>query len=153
MDKIVLPNDIFLEEVASLLDEGRDVTLSPRGSSMLPFIREGRDSVVLRKEPSVKKGDIVLVRLPGRYVMHRIIREEGEHLTLMGDGNLQGTESCTRADVLGTVHTILRDGKPRQPGDGKLWGRLLPFRRIILGIYRRLSSVSPSPEGRGFGRG
>ena len=101
----------------------------------------------------VKKGDIVLVRLPGRYVMHRIIREEGEHLTLMGDGNLQGTESCTRADVLGTVHTILRDGKPRQPGDGKLWGRLLPFRRIILGIYRRLSSVSPSPEGRGFGRG
>ena len=74
MDKIVLPNEVFLEEVAVLLDEGREVTLSPKGSSMLPFIREGRDSVVLRKEPAVHKGDIVLVRLPGRYVLHRIIR-------------------------------------------------------------------------------
>ena len=62
MDKIVLPNEVFLEEVAVLLDEGREVTLSPKGSSMLPFIREGRDSVVLRKEPAVHKGDIVLVR-------------------------------------------------------------------------------------------
>lgn len=138
MDKLVLPNEVFLEEVATLMEEGRDVTLSPKGSSMLPFIREGRDSVVLRKEPSVKKGDIVLVRLPGRYVMHRIIREDGERLTLMGDGNLRGTETCTRADVLGTVQTILRDGKPRQPGDGAFWGRLLPVRRILLGIYRRL---------------
>ena len=142
MDKIVLPNEVFLEEVATLLDEGRDVTLSPKGSSMLPFIREGRDSVVLRKEPSVKKGDIVLVRLPGRYVLHRIIREEGQRLTLMGDGNLRGTESCTRADVLGTVKTILRDGKkPHTPGNGRFWAALKPFRRIILGTYRRLSSV------------
>ncbi len=138
MDKLVLPNEVFLEEVASLLSEGREVTLAPKGSSMLPFIREGRDSVVLRKEPSVKKGDIVLVRLEDRFVMHRIVREEGERLTLMGDGNLAGTESCTRADVLGTVITILRDGKPREPSDGKLWQKLLPLRRIILGIYRRI---------------
>lgn len=139
MDKLVLPNEVFLEEVAILLDEGREVTLSPKGNSMLPFIREGRDSVVLRKEPAVHKGDIVLVRLPGRYVLHRIIREEGQRLTLMGDGNIRGgTESCTRADVLGTVKTILRNGKAVKPGDGKFWARLLPFRRIILGIYRRI---------------
>ena len=138
MDKMVLPNDVFLEEVAVLLKEGREVSFSPKGSSMLPFIREGRDSVVLRKEPRVQKGDIVLVRLPGRYVMHRIIRIEEDRLTLQGDGNLLGTESCTRGDVLGTVKTILRNGKPRQPGDGRFWTVLKPFRRIILGIYRRI---------------
>ncbi len=139
MDKRVIPNDVLLPEVGRLLDEGRDVTLSPKGGSMLPFIREGKDSVVLRKMPSVSVGDIVLVRLPDRFVLHRIIKLEGGHLTLMGDGNIAGTEECGTGDVLGTVVTILRGGKKAlTPSNGKLWARLKPFRRYILAIYRRI---------------
>lgn len=139
MDKRVLPNDVLLPEVAKFLDEGREVELSPKGNSMLPFIREGKDSVVLKKFPSVEVGDIVLVQLPGRYVMHRVVDENRNLLTLMGDGNIRGTESCTRDEVLGTVIYIVRGGKRRvKPGKGRWWRVLLPFRRIILGIYRRL---------------
>lgn len=139
MDKRVLPNDVLLPEVAKFLDEGREVELSPKGNSMLPFIREGKDSVVLKKLPSVEVGDIVLVQLPGRYVMHRVVDENRNLLTLMGDGNIRGTESCTRDEVLGTVICIVRGGKRRvKPGKGRWWRVLLPFRRIILGIYRRL---------------
>lgn len=138
MDKRVLPNEVLLEEAGQLLDEGREVVFTPLGSSMLPFIRGGKDSVTLRKKDTAEVGDIVLVRLPGRYVLHRIIALDGEIVTLMGDGNLVGTEACTRADIMGTVTLIQRGKRSVVPGDGRFWRVLKPFRRYILGIYRRL---------------
>lgn len=139
MDKRVVANEVLLEDAAALMQEGREVTLKPLGSSMLPFIRGGRDSVRLKKMPSVAVGDMLLVRLEGpRYVLHRLIQKDGERLTLMGDGNLTGTESCTEADVLGTVTAIERGTRVVVPGNGRWWRVLKPFRRYILGIYRRL---------------
>ena len=139
MDKRVVANEVLLEDAAALMLEGREVTIRPLGSSMLPFIRGGRDSVRLKKMPSVAVGDMLLVRLEGpRYVLHRLIQKDGERLTLMGDGNLTGTESCTEADVLGTVTAIERGTRVVVPGNGRWWRVLKPFRRYILGIYRRL---------------
>jgi hypothetical protein len=105
---------------------------------MLPFIRGGRDSVVLLKKDTVEVGDIVLVRLPGRYVLHRVIGLEGEKVTLMGDGNISGTEECAIPDVMGTVIEIGRGKRSVKPGKGKLWRALKPFRRYILAILRRI---------------
>jgi hypothetical protein len=138
MDKRVLPNEILLEEAGLLLNEGREVSFTPLGNSMLPFIRGGKDSVTLRKMPSAAIGNIVLVRLPGRYVLHRIIALDGEKVTLMGDGNLVGTENCTLADIMGTVTAIQKGKRNVEPGNGRFWRVLKPFRRYILGIYKRL---------------
>lgn len=138
MDKKVLPNEVLLEEAEELLNEGREVTFTPLGSSMLPFIRGGKDSVTLKKKPDAAVGDIVLVRLPGRYVLHRIIALEGEKVTLMGDGNLVGTENCRLPDIMGTVTAIQKGKRSVTPGKGRFWRVLKPFRRYILAIYRRL---------------
>ena len=138
MDKRILSNEVFLEEVGSLLDEGREVSFTPLGSSMLPFIRGGRDSVRLKKLDTLEVGDMVLVRLKGRYVLHRVIKLEGEQVTLMGDGNIAGTESCLRSDVMGTVTAIIKGKREIKPGKGKFWRAIKPLRRYILAIYRRL---------------
>ena len=138
MDNLVMPNEVLLEEAGRLLEEGREVCFTPLGNSMLPFIRGGKDSVRLRKNPDVAVGDIVLVRLPGRYVLHRVIRRDGEQLVLMGDGNVSGTEPCSLADVIGTVTAIVRGDRTIQPGPARWWRRLRPIRRYILAIYRRI---------------
>ncbi|MBP5518901.1 MAG: S24/S26 family peptidase [Bacteroidales bacterium] len=139
MDKKTVPNDILIPQIGELLSEGREVELKPKGFSMLPFIRPDKDSVVLKKKDSVSIGDIVLADLKGRYVLHRVIKEDGEKLTLMGDGNVRGTEGCSRKDVLGTVVTIMKNGvKPVVPGKGKLWKTLLPARRYLLAFYKRV---------------
>ena len=138
MDKRVLPNHVLLEEAAALMEEGREVCFTPLGNSMLPFIRGGKDSVQVKKLPDVEVGDIVLARLPGRYVMHRVFSRNGEQLVLMGDGNIAGTESCTTADILGTVTAIYKGKRTVQPGKGRFWRALLPVRRYILAIYRRI---------------
>jgi hypothetical protein len=139
MDKRIVANEVLLEEAAALMKEGREVSLTPLGNSMLPFIRGGKDVVHMRKLPQVEVGDITLVRLPGnRYVLHRVISLNGNQVTLMGDGNLVGTEQCTLDDVLGTVVAIEKDGKTILPRRGEFWRKIKPFRRYILAIYRRL---------------
>ena len=139
-EKRVIPNEILLGEVTSLLAEGQEVVLLTKGGSMMPFLRSERDSVALRKLEKVEVGDIVLAHLGGgRYVLHRIIAIDGENVTLMGDGNLKGTESCLKSDISGTVVRILKAScKEYVPGKGRWWRALKPFRRYILGVYRRI---------------
>lgn len=138
MQKIIA-NDILLAEVGRLLGEGKKVELKTKGSSMLPFIVGDRDSVMLRRHDIHAPGDIVLAEIkPGQYVLHRIYEMQGDRVTLMGDGNIRGTEHCTVQHILGTVELILKaDGRKIVPGKALAWKRLLPLRRIILGIYRR----------------
>ena len=139
MDKRTLPNDILLGEVAAVLREGREAVITPTGNSMLPFIRGGTDRVVLQRRDSVEAGDIVLVKIEDRYILHRVIARKGDALTLMGDGNIRGREHCTTADLIGTVTEILRpSGRRIIPGKARVWRALRPLRRYLLAIYRRL---------------
>ena len=138
MEKVTLPNDVLLDEVARLLAEGREVVLAPKGKSMLPFIKEDYHTVVLRRASEVKKGDIVLARFGGNYVMHRVIAVKGTTITLMGDGNLQGIEEGDLTEVCGTVAEIVApDGRHRKPSKGWLWRKLLPVRKYLLKVYRK----------------
>ena len=140
MDKRTLPNEILLGEVAAILQEGREAVIIPTGNSMLPFIRGGVDRVVLCRKPAVAVGDIVLVKIGERYILHRVIAREGDALTLMGDGNIRGTEACRTGDVIGTVAEIIRpSGRVRIPGRARLWRMLKPIRRYLLALWRRLS--------------
>lgn len=140
MDKKTLPNEILLGEVAAVLREGREAVIIPTGNSMLPFLHGGRDRVVLCRRETVAVGDVVLVRIGERYLLHRVIAADDEALTLMGDGNLAGTEHCSAADVIGTVTEIIRpSGRRVRPGKARLWRILRPLRRYLLGVYRRLN--------------
>ena len=139
MTEIMLPDEVMMESVADLLAEGREVRFTPKGVSMRPFIEGGRDSVILRKNDVVEIGDIVLAKLKdGRFVLHRVIAKSGDNLTLMGDGNLRGTEAAKVCDVLGTAVGIVKpSGKRVRPKKGRLWLKMLPFRKRLLWIYRK----------------
>ena len=116
MGKVILPNDVMLGEVSRLLHEGREVIMVPKGNSMRPFIRGQIDNVKLQRLEDLKVGDIVLARFEGRYILHRIIDIKGEHVTMMGDGNLQGVEEVLKSDVSGVVvEVITPEGKSRKP--------------------------------------
>lgn len=140
MEKHSVPNEFLLPVVAQMISEGHDVELMTKGCSMHPFILGDRDSVVLRSgDPKV--GDIVLAKVEegGRFVLHRVIKVDVERITLMGDGNIIGTEHCLKSDVAGIVVEILKPGGRRvKPGSGLWWRRLKPIRRYILYIYRHI---------------
>lgn len=145
-DSVIIPDSVIFESAAEMLSEGHSVILRPRGNSMLPFIHGTLDNVKLERLDTVQVGDIVFARLgPDHYILHRVYATDGDKLTLMGDGNPRGQEHCLTGDVIGTVTEIIRssgrsvDARSRAGlRRARLWRRLLPLRRYILGVYRRL---------------
>jgi hypothetical protein len=137
---------VTTKEVIRLLEEGHTVTLPLKGYSMRPFLENQRDKALLAKPQNIATGDPVLAEIqPGHYVLHRIIRIEGNNVTLRGDGNLSN-EYCTLADVKAKAIAFYRKGRTR-PDDVKgwkwriyswIWMRLFPLRRYLLAFYRRI---------------
>lgn len=133
----LVANDILIPEMASLLQEGKRVCFTPSGVSMRPFIEGGRDSVVLETKKRYEVGDIVLMHLPTKYVLHRLIRTEGEQVVLQGDGNVFGEELGMQQDILGYVTEIRSPkGTRKIKSKGRVWHWLLPVRKYLLKIYR-----------------
>ena len=134
----------IIEEAIRLVREGVSVTLPVNGNSMLPFIIGGKES---QGPGLIDVGDVVLAWVDGcRYVVHRIIRINGDRVTLMGDGNLAGTEHCRVDDVKARVTHVV-DAKGRQHDlyhtwrrAAKVWFWLRPIRRYLLAIYRRVKN-------------
>lgn len=137
-----IANEIIIPEIKAMIDEGRIVTFRVRGRSMRPMIEGDRDSVVLVPcTGEVKVNDIILAEVsPKRYVLHRIIKVDGDTLTMRGDGNLVGTETFRRSDVIGRAEAFIRKGKRLNMDSRRwkvysfFWTRLLPLRRYLLFI-------------------
>ena len=126
------------EEMEERLKQGKVIQFVPQGISMLPFIQGGRDKVLVRKETEVKVGDIVLVPYGGHLILHRVYAINGSHLTLMGDGNLKGTEELDASEVLGTAVQIIKPNcRCRKPHKAWLWRHTLPVRRYMLKLRRK----------------
>lgn len=140
-----MTDELIIQEAVRLVQDGVSVTFPVKGRSMLPFIFGGRESVILQKPGSLQRGQVVLAQVgPDRYVVHRIIKVEPDRITLMGDGNIRGTESCTPSNVLAiATHVVDEKGKRRtleskgQMFKAKVWYRIRPLRRIILAVLRR----------------
>ena len=142
-----MTDDVIIKEAVRLVQDGVSVTFPVKGRSMLPFIFGGRESVILQKPQDIHRGQVVLAEIaPDRYVVHRIIKVETNLITLMGDGNICGTESCPPDKVLAIATHVVDEKGNRRPlyskarnAKAKLWYHIRPLRRYILAALRRLN--------------
>lgn len=137
-----MPNAEFIPFVISELKsvEGKTVTLPLRGRSMRPFLEDQRDKALLKIVHAVDVNNAVLAEIhPGHFVLHRIIKIDGERVTLRGDGNLN-TEQCLLKDIKATAIGFYRKGRTQPDMTSGLkwriyswwWTRLYPIRRYLL---------------------
>ena len=139
-------NAVILPEAIRIVNEGHTVTLPLKGFSMRPFLEDGRDKALLTKVITLKVGDPVLAETyPSHYVLHRIIKIDGDNVVLRGDGNLSN-EYCRVEDVKAAVIGFYRKGRTTlDRTDGRkwriysfFWMHLSPVRRYLLAFYRRI---------------
>ena len=123
------------------------------GSSMMPFLRQGRDLMIIEPRPAgrCKRLDAVLYKRPnGKYVMHRILKVRKNDYVLCGDNRIMREFGVQEDWIFGILTGIIRDGKTISVTDWRyrlrvhllcdfFWGRVfvIRFRSLLRKIRRK----------------
>ena len=145
--------DDLMPLIRERLAAGQSVRFNPRGVSMLPMLRQGRDSVELSPLPEkLNKYDLPLYRRDnGQYVLHRIVRA-GDDYTCAGDNQFALEHPVRHDQMIGLVTSFTRDGRRIEVTDPayrrycRFWCATRPvrhFARRVKGRLRRIIKGAP----------
>ena len=140
-NKNMICEEELLPLVYERLEAGFKVRyLTFRGVSMLPMLRQGKDSVELAPLPEkLKKYDLpVYRRKSGQLVMHRVVAVKEDHYICLGD-NTEEYETIYPEQMIGVVTAFKRKEK-RIETDAKgyrLYCRLWRPTRPLRILYKR----------------
>lgn len=156
---ITVKKKIELREIYPIikekLAEGGTVELPITGTSMLPLLVAGRDTVDIVNIPP-KNGDIIFYRRDdGHFVLHRIVGETERGFILCGDNQYKLEYGIEARHIIGVVSSVNRKGRKTDVNTNKpykaycsVWRAILPVRKypiIILSKFRALKSKLKSP--------
>ena len=145
----IVDNQEYMKVVRSILEEGKEVPLVVTGNSMMPFLIDRRDQVLIKRiERPLKKGDIAFFqRENGQYIMHRIhfMRKDdrtGENqFYFIGDGQKNIEGPIKEIQIFGVITGVLRKGKYLDEHTftwrffKNIWRYVISFRPLIIKIY------------------
>ena len=112
------------------------------GDSMMPFIKEGRDVLIIsRVNGRLKRYDVPLYkRDSGQYVLHRILKVRENDYVLCGDNRADKEYGITDRNIIGVLSGVIRGGKELSLDGFKyklyvhLWCGLFPVRAFVIRI-------------------
>lgn len=142
--------DFFLALLREHLAEGQSVRSVPfRGTSMLPLLRQGKDTVVLSPLPErLKKYDLPVYQYPnGKVVMHRVVAVKQSHYICLGD-NTYRYETVLPEYCIALVTAIRRGDRVISVNAAgyrlysRLWVAIHPVRLGVYQTYRLLRGVA-----------
>lgn len=104
--------DALMPVIREQLANGNSVRLFPKGTSMLPMLRQGIDSVILSPiSDKLKKHDLPLYqRANGQYVLHRIVKA-GETYSCIGDNQFLYEHGIKHNQMIALVTGFYRGDK------------------------------------------
>lgn len=125
--------------ISDCVNSGKKVKMRVTGTSMYPLLRDRTDVVELESFDKLRKYDIVLHRRTnGKYIMHRIIKTDGDVLTIAGDFETEKEYPVYTQQVLARVTGFWRDDNHYSCKGlffrtySFLWVALFPHRHKIL---------------------
>lgn len=122
------------------LAAGRSVRFSPRGTSMLPMLRQGIDTVTLSPLPdTLKKYDLPLYqRDNGQYVLHRIVKVK-DTCTCIGDNQFDFESGLRRDQMIAVVTAFSRGSREWKVSDlrYRIYCRFWHYSRPVRHFWRR----------------
>ncbi len=103
-----------IEVIEEILASGGEFKMYPKGKSMLPFIVEGEDAVVLVKQTDkLKKNDIAFYRRDnGQFVLHRVVKTmpDGSYV-MCGDNQIYLEKGITDSQIIGVLSRLYKREK------------------------------------------
>ena len=142
-EQTITLNDM-MPTIRQTLAQGKSVTFTPGGVSMLPVLRPNRDSVILSPLPQrLKKYDLPLYRRDnGQYVLHRVVKV-GETYTCLGDNQVYTEPGISHEQMIGVVTEFVRDGKKIPVTDlrYRIYSRVWYYSRFFRKCCRKLKRI------------
>ena len=149
MNPIIVPNQLFFEELCQRIRMHRSVRIRVAGRSMEPFLKNGKDFITLSALPAryrFRKGDVLLFLYGSQYVVHRLHRIHGQTLYMKGD-HQNHWEIIHPEDVRGWVSCVQLANGRRVQARSLLWklfalrSRLDRMRKNFHHKIKRISSL------------
>lgn len=141
METIRVPMEQLAPVLQLQLEQGGRAELTVTGSSMHPMLHNRKDKVVL-VPGQPRKNDVAFYRRDsGQYILHRIVRVQGDRLICCGDNQWQ-TEEIRSDQVIAVMDSWYHKGKLKTPKSFWykvyvcFWVGLLPVRRPVLAVRR-----------------
>lgn len=133
-----------MEQLVPLIREtvamGKSIRISPMGTSMLPMLRQGIDSVVLSAPPQqLRKFDLPLYRRDsGQYILHRVVSAENGY-TCVGDNQFRYEQGIRHDQVIAIVTGFYKKEKYYSVSclSYRAYCRLWHYSRPLRQLYRR----------------
>lgn len=107
------------------------------GSSMYPMLRNRKDTIIIAPcTRRLKKYEVPLYRRGDEYVLHRILKAEGDSYVIRGDNCLQKEVGIKQEQIIGVLTGFYRGEKQvnlecaSYQIYARLWPRLFPVRWI-----------------------
>ena len=112
MEKNVKLSEL-LPFIEAAFDADKTFTLPITGTSMLPLLVQGRDTVKIKKpEFPLKAGELPLYRrADDSFVLHRIVNAADGIYDMCGDNQFVVEKNVPQSAIIGVVCEITRDGK------------------------------------------
>ena len=106
----------YVPLIREVIDSDGEFRLYPRGTSMLPLLRQGVDSVALVKAGKTKRGDLLFYqRQSGQYVLHRVVsvRRDGT-LWFSGDNHMTVEKGIEQGQIIASTTAVFRGEKRKE---------------------------------------
>lgn len=134
-----------IDVIEEILHSGGEFRLYPKGTSMLPLLIQGEDSVVLRQKDvrTVRKWDVIFYkRANGQFVLHRVMKvcKDGTYV-LCGDNQTLLEKEVQPHQIIGYVSEIYKNDRLLDPTSLRhrlymLFWMWMPYRRSIFFVKR-----------------
>lgn len=127
---------------------GGKIIIEPKGTSMLPLIRQGKDKVELSPPPQkLKKYDVPFYkRKDGSFVLHRVIKVRKNDYVLRGDNQTVNEPGITDDMIIAVATAIIKDGKTIKTDDKDyiIYSKKQVMKKTLYRIYLNLRHCASS---------
>lgn len=146
-------SEMSLAEMWPIMEEqikaGKNVKFTPGGTSMLPLIRPGIDSVLIKKAPDkLKKYDLPLYRRNnGSFVLHRVVKVRNDVYDMRGDNQNWIETGVAHKQILAVAIGMYKNGEYISFSGVKYWiytrkrhlrQNLSRIKRVLLRTLKKL---------------
>lgn len=136
-----------MNKIEDILDKEGCYVSTSSGYSMLPFLRDRTDTIIIRKRDKYKKYDVVLYKRNNQYILHRIVKCNDNHYIIRGDNCYYNENDISYNNVIGCLDECYRGEKKINMNSFSyklysiVWVGIYPLRYLYVSLKNRIRKL------------